>query len=59
MKVEIDTNKDSYEVWQKAQKLIESLYNEPVHPLVVKSGGKEPGTVLRYDNHDNKKRVWE
>lgn len=45
MKIEIDTNTDSYETWQKAQKLIESLYHEPVRPLVAKPGGKAPGCV--------------
>ena len=49
MKIEIDTNTDTYESWQKAQKLIESIYLEPVRPLVVKPGGKEPGcTKNRY-----------
>ena len=45
MKIEIDTDKDSYIAWRKAQKLIESLYNEPVRPLVAKPGGKAPGTI--------------
>jgi hypothetical protein len=54
MKIEIDTNKDSYEQWEKIQKLIESAYhNKPIRPvrkLVVKPGGKEDGAPLS--------RVW-
>jgi hypothetical protein len=45
MKIEIDTNEDAYETWQKVKKLIEASYQEPVHPLVPKPGGKEPGCV--------------
>jgi hypothetical protein len=41
MKIQIGTSVDSYETWQKAQKLIESLYLEPVRPLVVKPGGSD------------------
>ena len=46
MKIEIDTNKDSYESWKKAKELIESLYctKETVQPLNVEPGGKESGT---------------
>lgn len=43
MKIEIDTDKDSYKVWLKAQKLIELLYNEPRRPL--KPDNKESDTI--------------
>lgn len=48
MKVEIDTNKDSYEVWKLTQKLVENVYmrTKIVRPLEVKPGGKEEGTIL-------------
>lgn len=50
MKIEIATNTDSYKTWRNAQKLIESSYNEPIRPLIVKPGGKEPGcTKSRYN----------
>ena len=43
MKMCIDTDTDSYKVWQKAQKLIESVYNEPARPL--KPDNKESCTI--------------
>jgi hypothetical protein len=43
MKIEINTNVDSYETWQKVKKLIEALYLEHALPLVAKPGDKEHG----------------
>ena len=47
MKVEIDTDKDPYEVWKGAQKLVEMAYRDTksVRPLEAKPGGKEEGTL--------------
>lgn len=41
MKIEIDTNKDSYDIWKEMQKLVESAYREPVRKLIVTPGGKK------------------
>ena len=47
MKIEIDTNKDSYDMWKKIQKLIESDYCQPAQKLIAKPGRKEDGAPLR------------
>lgn len=45
MKIEIDTNKDSYDMWKKIQILVERVYCQPAERLVVKPGGKVQGTT--------------
>lgn len=47
MKIEIDTNKDSYDLWKKIQKLVESDYCQPAQASIAKPGGKEEGAPLR------------
>ena len=46
MKVEINTDTDSYEIWKKIQKLVEAAYREPANRLKVGPGGKEPGAII-------------
>ena len=50
MKIEINTDTDSYIVWKKIQKLVEAAYREPVNFLSVGPGGKEPGTIKLRSN---------
>ena len=50
MKIEIDTDTDSYTMWKKMQKLVEAAYREPVNPLGARPGGKEPGTAKSRSN---------
>jgi hypothetical protein len=38
MKIELDTNKDSYDMWKKIQVLVESAYCQPAEALIPKSG---------------------
>jgi len=50
MKIEIDTDTDSYAIWKKVRKLVEEAYQEPVNKLRMGLGEKESGTIKLRDN---------
>ena len=50
MKIEIDTDTDSYAIWKKIEKLVEAAYRELVHSLSIRPGGKESGTTKSRHN---------
>ena len=45
MKIEINTDTDSYIMWKKIQKCVEAAYRDPVNSLSVGPGGRKPGTI--------------